>query len=85
MPINGLLINLNKTKYIIFNKFSFSYSFTLISFGNECLENVNELKLLGLIVQNNLRWTSHRHAILTKIVRDIRILLSVKIVYLLTY
>ena len=46
--------------------------------GNESLKKVNEFKLLGIIVQNNLRWTSHIHAISIKIARNIGILLSIK-------
>ena len=76
---NGLLINLNKTKYILFNNSHSDINLPQLLLGNESLEKVNEFKLLGIIVQNNLRWTSHIHAISMKIARNIGILLSIKI------
>ena len=71
---SGLLINLNKTKYVLFNNSHY-----------ESLEEVNEFKLLGIIIQNNLRLTSHMHAIFMKITCSIGMLLSEKIVYLLAH
>ena len=46
--------------------------------GNESLEKVNEFKLLGIIIQNNLRWTAHIRGISKKIARNIEIILTIK-------
>ena len=75
---NGLLINLNKTKYMLFNYSHSDINLPQLLLGNESLEKVNEFKLLGIIVQNNLRWTSLIHTISMKIARNIGILLSIK-------
>ena len=75
---NRLLINLNKTKYMFFNNSHSDINLPQLLLGYESLEKVNEFKLLGIIVQNNLRWTSHIHAIFMKMARNIGILLPIK-------
>ena len=48
---------------MLFNNSHLDFNLPQLLLGNESLEKVNEFKLLGLIIQNNLRWTSHSHAI----------------------
>ena len=43
---NGLLVNLNKTKYILFNNFHSDINLPQLFLGNESLEKVNEFKLV---------------------------------------
>ena len=68
---------------MLFNNSHSDINLPQLLLGNESLEKVNEFKLLGIIVQNNLRWTSHIHTISMKIarnigIRNIGILLSIK-------
>ena len=64
---------------MLFNNSHSDINLPQLLLGNESLEKVNEFKLLGIIVQNNLQWTSHIHAISMKIARNIGIfLLSIK-------
>ena len=63
---------------MLFNNSHADINLPQLLLGNESLEKVNKFKLLGIIVQNNLRWTSHTHAISMKIARNIGILLSIK-------
>ena len=47
---NGLLINLNKTKYKLFNNSYSDINLPQLLLGNESFEKVYEFKLLGIIV-----------------------------------
>ena len=54
-----MLINQKKTKTMIFN-FTDNYQFTTrLSLNKENIEVVTETKLLGTIIQNNLKWDSN--------------------------
>ena len=54
-----MLINQKKTKNIIFN-FTNKYKFcTRLSLNGESKEKVPESKLLGTIIQNDLKWDSN--------------------------
>ena len=56
---NKMLINQKKTKTIIFN-FTDNYQFTTrLQLNGESVEVVPEVKLLGIIIQNNLKWESN--------------------------
>ena len=58
-----MLINPTKTKTMIFN-FSDKYQFTTrIKLNGENVEVVTEKKLLGTIIQNNLKWDSNIHTL----------------------
>ena len=51
-----MLLNVNKTKNIVFN-FSKNLQFsTDIRLGNKTIETVSEVKLLGTTISNNLSW-----------------------------
>jgi hypothetical protein len=54
-----MLINQKKTKTIIFN-FTDNYQFTTrLQLNGESVEVVPEVRLLGIIIQNNLKWKSN--------------------------
>ena len=58
-----MLINPTKTKTMIFN-FSDKYQFTTrIKLNGENVEVVTEKKLLGTIIQDNLKWDSNIHTL----------------------
>ena len=63
---------------MLFNNSHLNINLTQLLPGNESLGKVNEFKLLGISIQNNLRWSSHIYAISMKIARNIGILLSMK-------
>ena len=63
---------------MLFNNSHSDINLPQLLLGKESLEKVNEFKLLGIIVQNNLQWTSHIHVISMKIACYIGILLSIK-------
>ena len=46
---NGLLINLNKTKYMLFNNSHSDINLPQLLLGNESLEKVNEFNLNSLV------------------------------------
>jgi len=68
---NKLAINLTKTKYIIFQTPKMSVALPkeipTLRMNNTRLEKVQEIKFLGLIVNQHLSWTSHMKYLLTKI------------------
>ena len=54
-----MLINKEKTKIMIFN-YTDQYQFSSrITLDGENVENVSETKLLGTIIQNNMKWDSN--------------------------
>ena len=54
-----MLINQKKTKALIFN-FTDNYQFTTrLTINDEVIEIVPQTKLLGTIIQNNLKWDSN--------------------------
>ena len=56
---NKMMINQKKTKALIFN-FTNKYQFTTrLTLNNEIIEIVPETKLLGTIIQNDLKWDSN--------------------------
>ena len=59
-------LNESKTKYIVFNytnKFQFN---TRLYISNTLLESVDTTKLLGVKIQNDLKWESNTRAIIKK-------------------
>ena len=63
---NKMLINQKKTKTIIFN-FTRNHQFTTrLNLNEENVEIVQEAKLLGTIIQNNLTWDSNTRNIVKK-------------------
>lgn len=57
MDTNKLTVNINKTKYMVFNKTS-DNKLNINYMGNP-LEEVNNFKYLGVILDKNLSWDSH--------------------------
>ena len=56
-------LNTDKTKYMLFN-FSTKYQFnTRLKMGGNNLEQVNQTKLLGLVLRDDLSWKANTEAI----------------------
>ena len=56
---------------MLFNNSHSDINLPQLLLNNESLEDINEFKLLGKIVQYNLRWTSRIDAISMKIALNI--------------
>ena len=59
-------INYNKTKVITFNPCTSIDFMPGIKFENNELELVNEIKLLGLTIKSDMKWTSNTHNMIVK-------------------
>ena len=61
-----MILNQKKTKVIIFN-FTNKYQFTTkLKMNNEYLEVVNQAKLMGVIITNDLKWDSNTQYLVKK-------------------
>ena len=74
---NGLLLNLKKTKFMIFSKKRNVGTFDL-KINNVHIEKLTEARFLGVIVDDKFTWKSHIHAIKTKMARYVGILFKIK-------
>ena len=77
---NKLTLNLNKTKYVVFQlrqKFDYNVYFR-ITLDGQCIEQAFSVKYLGLMIDNNLSWHDHVNYIAGKISKNINILVKVK-------
>ena len=63
---NEMMLNPEKTKYIVFN-FATNYQFnTRLHLDGRLLEQVHETKLLGLVIRDDLSWKSNTGFIIKK-------------------
>ncbi len=74
---NKLTLNLSKTKFMIFGNRSTKSSKKLMINDVE-IKKVNEIKFLGVIIDNKLSWKPHIHYIKTKISKSTAILNKAK-------
>lgn len=89
---NGLILNLKKTKYIIFNKGSIPNDTKITGHSHNCpsansnhqicgcpeIERVSEFKYLGLIIDEKLKFKSHIHHVCQKAQAGLAILYRLK-------
>jgi len=79
---NSLSLNINKTYFTHFLSKSIIHSDINITCGNNYITKVNDLKFLGLNINNTLNWKSHIETILPKLssacfaMRSIKLLVS---------
>ena len=74
---NKLTINENKTKYMVYNSNRRTHKTNCIkniTMNNVILEEVKNIKFLGIIINNKLNWSDHKLHIKTKICKSIGIL-----------
>jgi hypothetical protein len=57
--VNSLSLNLSKTYFIPFSSKSLNYSDINITFENNQIPKVNDIKLWGLHINNALSWKTH--------------------------
>jgi hypothetical protein len=75
LKVNRLSLNLTKTHYMIFGsqKKKFPHSLT-IEIDSTIINEVEQTKFLGVILENNLNWKKHIAYLSTKIAKSIGIL-----------
>lgn len=71
---NKLKINIDKTKYMIFKQKNKQIDYIHINMNNLTLEEVQDIKYLGLIIDNNLNWSQHIKLLSNKILSMIPII-----------
>ena len=74
---NGLLLNLRKTKFMIFSRKRNIGTFDL-KINNVPIEKLSEARFLGVIVDDKFTWKSHILALKTKMSRYVGILYKIK-------
>ena len=74
---NKLTLNLSKTKYIIFGNRPTNTDKNL-TINNIEIERVNEIKFLGVIIDNKLSWKPHIMYIKSKMSKSLAVLYKVK-------
>ena len=75
---NKLQINYTKTSYMIFKSRNLNFDHNLINNNNIEIKRVNNVKFLGVVIDENLTWKEHINCISLKISRLIGILNSLK-------
>jgi hypothetical protein len=75
---NSLSLNISKTYFIQFSSKSLNYSDINISYENNYISKVNDLKFWGLNINNTLSWKTHIDKILPKLSSACFALRSVK-------
>ena len=84
--VNGLRVNLDKTKYMHFTTPNTKYDSTLLNMNitNAAIRNsitrINCIQFLGLIIDEKLTWSNHIDGICSRIARVIGIMSRVKFV-----
>ena len=66
--VNQLTLNLSKTCYMIFPKAQ-NPDETAIDVNNVKIKNVNECKYLGVILDNDLKWTAHIETVYKQLIK----------------
>lgn len=74
---NKLCLNWEKTKYMIFGNCKKNENVRIAIEGNE-IERVNEIKFLGVILNDKLNWKDHIVYIKSKVCKSIGVLYQVK-------
>ena len=60
---NDMKINYNKTKVMVFNPCWKVDFMPELKFGTDQLELVEEMRLLGVVIQSDMKWTSNTESI----------------------
>ena len=75
--VNKLVLNVNKTKYMVFTKRNIEYNFE-IKIGNEYIERVSSLKFLGVTIDSALSWHEHIGVICNTVSKSIGVINRLK-------
>jgi exonuclease III len=77
VDINGLLLNLKKTVYMLFSRNNIAANLT-VKIRNVAIERKSETKFLGVIVDEKLLWTKHIKTVRSKMCRYVGIMYKIK-------
>src|SRR5207237_1990123 len=68
MKVNHMKLNLDKTEFMIVGhpRITKTIGNIVINLGGTTLQNVNSIKCLGLLIDNNLNWTDHVSSVVKK-------------------
>ena len=75
---NNLTLNFKKTHYFVSCSNMMKQHDIIIKFGNQTLNVVNEATFLGVIIDNNLKWTTQINIMKTKISKAIGIVYNIR-------
>ena len=75
---NGLALNLQKTKYMIFSRSRNIELPTPLIISKLPIERKREARFLGVIIDESLNWTSHINTVLSKMARYVGIMYKLK-------
>jgi len=64
---NFLSLNFNKTYFLQFQNKNYNNSYTAITLDNTPVTKTNQIKFLGLTINDSLNWNTHIHVILPKL------------------
>ena len=78
---NKLSLNIDKTNFMLFTPKNFSYCIDDIVINKIKIQEVNETKFLGVIIDNKLKWSAHIMYISKKIAKGIGTLLKSRKVF----
>ena len=74
---NGLALNIEKTKFMIFSRSETTLNKPLLLLGKRILQ-IKEAKFLGVIIDEKLTWTKHVKTVKSKMSRYIGVLCKIK-------
>jgi len=77
MESNKLSLNFDKSKVMFFGKYQ-AESQKLVEIDGVHIENVQEIKFLGVTIDNKLSWNAHVRNITTKVSKSLAIISRVK-------
>ena len=79
---NGMLLNTEKTKLMLITtpqkRLHLQYNILHLTYNNEILKNIENDKVLGVHIDNNLTWTVHTEFIAKKIASNLWLLSKLK-------
>ena len=78
VKLNGLSLNLKKTKYMIFSRTRNVELITPLIISNTAIERKTEVRFLGVIIDETLNWTRHVKTVLSKMSRYVGIMYKIK-------
>ena len=78
---NKLLLNIAKTKYMVFHTSRRNVIYPNLKVNNSNIERVTQFNFLGVILHSYMTWNKHINHISTKIARSIGILYRLRNVY----
>ena len=76
--LNGLALNLKKTKYMVFTRQRIDLNETELSINKHTIERKSECRFLGVIMDEKLKWTAHITAVRTKMTRYLGVMFKIK-------